>query len=766
MHADPKTAAALSFGFEREGTKVLVKDSAEGLEQALLDGCQLLIAGSGTKEEARKLLAMAQGVMMGSGKRVPVMYFGNAISRDDAIGDGANEFVSQPAFIRDVVTLAKLMATPTARRTQSISGELGEHFGLFYIVRALGTIDNTGVLSLIRGLRRGELRFYKGELTSAQLGPLHGLSALHQLLLWTNARFDLREERVVHRRQIPLSRAELLSDCDRFLSEIKSIADGLSPSAVLEPDPTVDTSELPSQVAQILALFDGKDSVADVIEDSPYRVFETLRVACRLTEQGFIRRSNQAAPKHLMHTALAIEEWLVGGDVKPSSEKKVDRPRGPKVISPDDSSVPVVPSGGKRRARTDRSQKIKKSASPPKPAPERNEQSWSDVLPSRHATEELAQVVPATAAAGEISVASSPSTLAAARIGDSELPKAPTRERLEETGGNESLSKIFIDESLGAVESDENLETAAPLSSMIENPSWDDVTSPAKALSDPETVAAIEEGRRLAKEREEKKKKKKKKKKKEKKRTGVTTEKLDAIPDKVSGSDDTPRLQVKAQEEISPTSRRRAKEDTKPAPMPALDAKTAAKDDTEPAAKADPAAKGEAKADDQAEAKADDQAEAKADDQAGRQSRGESGRQSRGESGRQVGGESGRQVGGESGRQVGGESGRPGGGEGGRQGGGEGRGRQGGGKGRGRRPSSSCSRSRGKDCKRRRHRGSSATSSSSSQKAPEEGGQTEQLKDRDRRRRSASHGERGRGSVESGDGLQCRRRSILYARSK
>jgi hypothetical protein len=125
LHADPKTAAALSFGFEREGTKVIHKQDAEGLEQALQDGCQLIITGSSTPEDAREKLALAQGVMTGSGLRVPVLYFGNAISREDALADGANELVSQPAFIRDVVTLSKLMATPTARRTQSISGELG-----------------------------------------------------------------------------------------------------------------------------------------------------------------------------------------------------------------------------------------------------------------------------------------------------------------------------------------------------------------------------------------------------------------------------------------------------------------------------------------------------------------------------------------------------------------------------------------------------------------------------------------------------------------
>ncbi|MCP4446699.1 MAG: DUF4388 domain-containing protein [Myxococcales bacterium] len=379
-------------------------------------------------------------MLLGATSRVRVLYFGNSISRQEALSFGAHEFLTPPAFIRDVVTLSKLMATPMERRTQSISGELSDHFGLFYLVRALGMVKYTGVLTLLRGLRRGELRFYEGEVTSGQMRSLHGIAALHQSLLWTHARFDLRDEQTVYRRQIPLERAELLRDCERFLHEIRSVAGGLSPSAVLDRHHEKDVSTLPSQVLAVLELFDGTCSVADVIEDSPYRVFETFRITCRLAELGFIHRASNDVPKHLMHTALAIEEWLVSGSVASESASEESVPPGPAKGQP---ASPPRKKGKKQRGR----RRSSDSVPPPLAAVSPNEQSWSDLLPSVQAKADLAQVVPSTDAAGVISTR--PSSRAS-RVGGTEPPPLPERERLEEKSGVASLANIFVDEALGA----------------------------------------------------------------------------------------------------------------------------------------------------------------------------------------------------------------------------------------------------------------------------------------------------------------------------
>ncbi len=453
LHANTKAAAALRFGFEREGAKVVDAEDAEALEQSIDNGSQLIITGGTTKADATRRLAIIEGVLAGVTARVRVLYFGNSISRSEALAAGAHEFLSQPAFIRDVITLSKLMATPMERRTQSISGELSEHFGLFYLVRALGMIEYSGVLSLLRGLRRAELRFYQGEVTSAEMetGSLHGLAALHQSLLWTHGRFDLRDEQTVQRRQIPLERPELLLECERFLDEIRSIAGGLSPSAVLQrASKDKEAAALPSQVAVVLELFDGTISVADVIADSPYRVFETLRIASRLTEQGFVYPSNRDAPKRLMHTALAIDEWLISGAVTPPNTSDGHMPLGPA------KGKPASPPTRGRKKQRGRKKKLRSAS---ENGDLRHEKSWSDLLPTAETSLEAVPSVPAAAAAvGEISVkggaplassslpSSSLPSSRASKVG-TEPPELPQRERLEEKGGVQSLAKIFVDES-------------------------------------------------------------------------------------------------------------------------------------------------------------------------------------------------------------------------------------------------------------------------------------------------------------------------------
>ena len=42
---------------------------------------------------------------------------------------------------------------------------------------------------------------------------------MHQLLLWTEARFEYQREDVVRRQQIPMSHDELFADAERFLEE-------------------------------------------------------------------------------------------------------------------------------------------------------------------------------------------------------------------------------------------------------------------------------------------------------------------------------------------------------------------------------------------------------------------------------------------------------------------------------------------------------------------------------------------------------------------
>jgi hypothetical protein len=315
LDPDARARRQVQLGFEREG--VPTATAATEAEIAVPGDDAGLVVVGGIDGHGVELVRRARGWLAGCGIDVPLVFAGRGVAPRDATAAGADEVVRHPAYLRDVVTIGRLLIGRPADQRDRIVGNLIELTGVFTLVRALSALGRSATLTLIRGLRRGEVRFYFGEVTSAQVGLIHGQAALHQLLLWTDARFDFHHEDVVRRHQIPLSRDELFADAERFLEGVRDSSGGLSPAMVLEQDlPRVQSlaRQIPTEVYGVLRMFDGHRALADVLEDSAYRVFETLRVAQHAVEAGLIRVVDKSPPRPGWRTVLAIEDWLVGGE--------------------------------------------------------------------------------------------------------------------------------------------------------------------------------------------------------------------------------------------------------------------------------------------------------------------------------------------------------------------------------------------------------------------------------------------------------------------
>jgi hypothetical protein len=330
VSSEARVVDAVRFGFERAGASVAALPMADALSARLVEEPaagratwpELVVAGVDTVEHAGALLGALRQAMRGKQREVPILCLGPSdLTRAAALEAGASELLLAPAFVRDTVTLGQLLVTAArANRRHSVEGHLSDYGGVFFLARAMAAVGRTAVLSLVRGLRRGELRFYRGQITSAQVGMLHGMAALHQLLLWTRAHFELRDEDVVPRRQIPLSTEEILADAERFLHEMRSVMGGLAPAEVYELVPEQierGTASIPAPVYRLVQLIDGYRTLADVIEESPYRVFETVRLANRLAELGWIRpgRGDEPTTTPLVGTlrkpaGLSVEHML------------------------------------------------------------------------------------------------------------------------------------------------------------------------------------------------------------------------------------------------------------------------------------------------------------------------------------------------------------------------------------------------------------------------------------------------------------------------
>ncbi|HZJ70381.1 MAG TPA: DUF4388 domain-containing protein, partial [Planctomycetota bacterium] len=316
LDADVRARRQVQLGFERERMPTVAVPVSAAAFELPGDDAGLVVIG-GADGAALEVVRRARAWRDDRHLDAPILFASRGVRRTDAEAAGADEVVVQPAFLRDIVTIGRLLrGLPLDKRTHLV-GSLVDVAGVFPLVRALAGLGRSATLTLIRGLRRGEVRFYHGEVTSAQVGMIHGQAALHQLLLWTDARFDFHHEDVVRRQQIPLSHDELFADAEHFLESVRDASGGLSPAIVLEQDvERLRTlgKQIPTEVHGVLRMFDGYRVLADVLEDSAYRVFETLRVAQRAVEVGLLRPVEKEPPRPTWRAILGIEEWLVGSE--------------------------------------------------------------------------------------------------------------------------------------------------------------------------------------------------------------------------------------------------------------------------------------------------------------------------------------------------------------------------------------------------------------------------------------------------------------------
>ncbi len=463
--SDRRAADGFRLGFEREGLEVAIARSADAAGE-LLEGVELIVASADARPDASGSASADGKALLEALTEVlaetevdhddpPLLYVGNGVSRADALAAGAHAVLKSPAYVRDVVTIGRLLAGRRADNRAVMDGDLDAAFGVFYLIRALAAIGVTGTLMMVRGLRRGELRFFAGEVTSAQVGSLHGQSALHQLLLWTEARFELRDEKVVRRQQIPLSTADMLGQAEQFLNDLREVAGPLSPAAVYAQESAAIVAtggNLPGEVVDVLRLFDGHRNLADALEDSPFRVLDTLRIASRAAEVGLLRRVAGARGRVSHRALLALEEWLVG------SADEIPRA----VVSERSGAESRGKRGGKKKGR------------PSGPVPITTtsiEVDWSALTPRTAGLDGslLSPVVPSSMAKGEITMRPVPTRAS----------REEAREKLELLTDPDERDRLFLAKQ----------EAEAKAAKATADAKADDEAKAAKAKADDETRA-------------------------------------------------------------------------------------------------------------------------------------------------------------------------------------------------------------------------------------------------------------------------------------
>jgi ActR/RegA family two-component response regulator len=316
LDSNPQSSAALSFGFQREGFKVYsTSDSGDALAMAQARTAQLVVVSTqNAKENPLDLVGRLREEE--STRELPIVVLGERRVREPALRAGADEFVARPAFIRDVVTLSKLAVAMRQDGDQQGVVGLLEDYGLYFLTRALAVAGRSAVVELERGKRRGEVNVNKGEVVAARLGRMSGLGAFNQLLLWGEAAMHLRFESPSGERKIELGADEVLEQGADFAKKFDKLAQRIGGAqAVYRQSPTRAAearAKIPAEVMGLVKLYDGKRPFIDVVEDSPFKPHDTIKITYRLAELGAIEVVMSEHVDSPLTARLAVRDWLLG----------------------------------------------------------------------------------------------------------------------------------------------------------------------------------------------------------------------------------------------------------------------------------------------------------------------------------------------------------------------------------------------------------------------------------------------------------------------
>jgi CheY-like chemotaxis protein len=315
LDAAGKSGAALSFGFERAGYRVYAtRQPDDALAMAQTRVPQLMVV---SVDDSESLSFIGRLREEPATRELPVVALGEPNRRDQALRAGADEFVARPAFIRDVLTLSRLAVA--VRQDGDAGGVVGllEDYGLYFLVRALAVAGRSCVMELERHRRIGEVHVAKGVVVAARVGRMSGIAAFHHLLLWGEASLALRFESPAGERRISVGVDDLLESGRSFAAEFETLSARVGgPLAVYAHEPrraAEARGAIPAEVMTLVKHYDGRKPLIDIVEDSPFKPFDTIKITFRLSELGAITRRDTRESTPLTER-LAVRDWLVGGE--------------------------------------------------------------------------------------------------------------------------------------------------------------------------------------------------------------------------------------------------------------------------------------------------------------------------------------------------------------------------------------------------------------------------------------------------------------------
>ncbi|HEV8548527.1 MAG TPA: DUF4388 domain-containing protein [Polyangiaceae bacterium] len=342
MEPDPQSLRVLEVSLKKAGFSVTTAgDGADALTKVELSTPDLILSDTRLPrldgyELVRRL--KERGEYAG----IPVVFLTGQRSIEDKIRGlelGVEDYLTKPIFVRELIARVNLllarrthdsMATsvPVSRRTR-FSGSL-EDMGVVDLLQTFEVSRKSGMARIADGRREAKIYFRDGKVVDAELGRLRGEEAVYRALISNSGEFEVEFCAVQNEDIIPTSTQGLLMEGMRRVDEWGRQLEQLPPlETIFEVDHeqlVERLNEVPDELNAILRLFDGRRTLLDVIDESPFEDLSTLSTVSKLFFEGL----------------LVVSQRTPDDDVVPSSEVETS-------IRPERHSDEVVPDSTAQR---------------------------------------------------------------------------------------------------------------------------------------------------------------------------------------------------------------------------------------------------------------------------------------------------------------------------------------------------------------------------------------------------------------------------------
>ena len=375
VDADPRSVRVLEVSLKKSGYSVTTaSDGADALAKIDFSAPDLILSDTRLPrldgyELVRRMKDKPEHA------HIPVVFLTSQKSIEDKIRGlelGVEDYLTKPIFVRELIARVNLLlarrtqermatAMPMSRRTR-LSGSL-EDMGVVDLLQTFEISRKTGVGKIGNGRREARIYFRDGKVVDAELGRLRGEEAVYRALIWTTGTFEVDFCPIDREDIIPTSTQGLLMEGMRRVDEWGRLLEQLPPLATIfdvDHEQLVERlNEIPDDLNGILRLFDGKRTLLDVIDDSPFEDLSTLSTITKLFFEGLLVISHTAPEDDVVpseeqpQTSTKPERWSMSAsdeDVVPeyTSEPRLPaepatpswRPSAPPLALPGEPSVP------------------------------------------------------------------------------------------------------------------------------------------------------------------------------------------------------------------------------------------------------------------------------------------------------------------------------------------------------------------------------------------------------------------------------------------